>query len=152
MLKASTSHPPSSGKTISAEQIALVQESLRQVLPDADASGVMLYERIFALTPDTRGLFPSDIRPHASRLAAAVKAAVDGLDDFEVMAPFFVGLGGRHLRYGVCPRHFDAVGEAVLSTLEEKMGDSFTPQVGDAWAAAWGVIAAAIMRGMLGIF
>jgi nitric oxide dioxygenase len=138
--------------TITPEQVALVQESLRQVLPVSDAFGLILCERLFALAPDTRPLFPCDIRAHVSWLMASVEAAVDGLDDFEAVAPFLVRLGARHLRYGVCLHHLDAFGEAVLSTLEQKLGDSFTPQVRDAWAAAWAFIAAAMTRGMLGIF
>jgi nitric oxide dioxygenase len=148
---ASLSLQSSSGTAISPAQVALVQESFLQVLPVADAAGVMLYERIFALAPGTRALFGADIGPQASRLIAAIAAAVDGLDDFEEVAPFLVRLGARHMRYGVCPQHFDVAGAALLWTLEQKLGASFTPQVRDAWAAAWGVIAAALLRGMFGI-
>jgi hemoglobin-like flavoprotein len=56
------------------------------------------------------------------------------------------------MRYGVCLHHFDVVGPALLSTLEEGLGESFTLPVHDAWVAAWDVIAAAMVRGMLGIF
>jgi Globin len=83
----------SSGNVIGPELVALVQESFQHVLPVADAAGVMLYERIFALAPATRVLFAGDIRPHAARLMAAVGVAVDGLDDFEAVAPFLVRLG-----------------------------------------------------------
>ena len=89
--------------------------------------------------------------PNASRLMEAVKAAVDGLDDPEAAAPFLVRLGARHMRYGVCPDHFDVIGAALLSTLEQELGESFTPHVRDAWTAAWAVIATAMVRGLLAI-
>jgi len=60
---------------------------------------------------------------------AAVKTAVDGLDEIEHIAPFLVRLGARHVRYGVVPAHFDLVGEALLWTLEQGLGESFTPWV-----------------------
>src|SRR5436190_24228562 len=60
---------------ITPAQIELVQSSFLQVLPIADATGVLLYERIFTLAPATRTLFDADIRPQAARLMAAVKAA-----------------------------------------------------------------------------
>jgi nitric oxide dioxygenase len=151
MQTASLSRESSSGKAISPELVALVQESFQLLLPVADAAGVMLYERIFALAPATRVLFAGDIRPHAARLMAAVGAAVDGLDDFQAVAPFLVRLGARHMRYGVCPQHFEVAGSALLWTLRQNLGESFTPQVRDAWVVAWDVIAAALLRGMLGI-
>jgi nitric oxide dioxygenase len=149
---ASIAQASSSDRTLSREQVALVQESFHRVLRFADATGLMLYERIFALAPDARALFGADIRTQASRLMTALQVAVDGLDDFGAVATFLVRLGARHMRYGVCPHHFDVVGTALLWTLEQELGDTLTPQVRDAWVAAWNAIAGAILRGMLGIF
>ena len=52
------------------------------------------------------------------------------------------------MRYGVRPEHFDVVGAALLWTLEQGLGELFTPTVRDAWAAAWDVIADAMRTGM----
>jgi nitric oxide dioxygenase len=48
----------------------------------------------------------------------------------------------------VHPEHFDLVGEALLWTLEQGLGEAFTPEVHEAWAAAFGVIARAMLIGM----
>jgi hemoglobin-like flavoprotein len=142
-------HAVESGAPMITEaQIALVQSSFAHVLPIADAAGEMIYGRIFTLAPETRSLFDDDIAPQASRLMVAVKAAVDGLGNIEQIAPFLVKLGGRHVRYGVKPEHFDVGGEALLWTLEQGLGDLFTPDVRDAWAAAWDVVATAMVSGM----
>jgi nitric oxide dioxygenase len=133
---------------ITSEQVALVQSSFQKVLPIADVAGELLYGRIFALAPETRALFADDIRPQAKRLMAAVKLAVDGLDRLEEVAPYLVKLGGRHLRYGVRPEHFDVGGDALLWTLEQGLGDAFTPDVREAWAAAWNIVAGAMLAGM----
>ena len=79
---------------------------------------------------------------------AAVKTAVDGLADLDVVGPFLVRLGARHVRYGVQPEHFDVVGSALLWTLEQGLGELFTPEVREAWVAAWDVIAGAMREGM----
>ena len=133
---------------ITPAQVQLVQSSFQHVLPIADVAGLLFYERIFTLAPEARALFGDDIALQASRTMAAVKTAVDGLDDIEHVAPFLVRLGARHVRYGVVPAHFDLVGEALLWTLEQGLGESFTPEVHDAWAAAFGVIARAMLAGM----
>ncbi len=133
---------------ITDTQIALVQSSFRDVMPIADAAGLLFYERVFTLAPGTRALFDDDIAPQARKTMAAVKTAVDGLADLDVVGPFLARLGGRHVRYGVRLEHFDVVGEALLWTLEQGLGERFTPAVRDAWIAAWNVIAGAMRSGM----
>jgi nitric oxide dioxygenase len=133
---------------ITTAQIELVQSSFERVLPVADAAGELLYGRIFTLAPEARMLFDDDIRPQARRTMAAVKVAVDGLGRLDDVAPFLVKLGARHVRYGVRPEHFTVVGESLLWTLEQGLGEAFTPSVRDAWVAAWNVIADAMLTGM----
>jgi nitric oxide dioxygenase len=133
---------------ITATQIKLVQSSFEHVLPIAEQAGLLFYERVFSLAPGTRALFDDDIAPQAKRTMAAVKTAVDGLGNLDVVGPFLVRLGARHVRYGVRHEHFDVVGAALLWTLEQGLGERFTPAVRDAWAAAWDVIAGAMREGM----
>ena len=133
---------------ITDTQIALVQSSFRHVLPIAGTAGRLLYGRIFTLAPETRSLFDDDIGPQAERLMAAVKTAVDGLGRLDEVAPFLVRLGARHASYGVRPEHFDVGGAALLWTLEQGLGELFTPPVREAWGAAWNVIATAMVTGM----
>ena len=133
---------------ITKTQIALVQSSFRHVVPIADAAGLLFYERVFTLAPGSRALFDDDIAPQAKRTMAAVKTAVDGLADLDVVGPFLVRLGARHVRYGVQREHFDVVGSALLWTLEQGLGELFTPEVHEAWVAAWDVIAGAMRDGM----
>ena len=133
---------------ITDAQIALVQSSFRAVLPIAEAAGLLFYERVFTLAPGTRALFDDDIAPQARRTMAAVKTAVDGLEDLDTVAPFLIRLGERHVRYGVQMEHFDVIGAALLWTLEQGLGEGFTPDVRDAWVAAWNLIAGAMGEGM----
>jgi hemoglobin-like flavoprotein len=138
----------SAGAGITPAQVELVQSSFQHVLPIADVAGLLFYERIFTMAPEARALFGDDIALQASRTMAAVKTAVDGLDNVDQIAPFLVRLGARHVRYGVQPEHFDLVGGALLWTLEQGLGDAFTPEVHEAWSAAFGLIAQAMLIGM----
>ena len=133
---------------ITPAQVELVQSSFQHVLPIADVAGMLFYERIFTLAPEARALFGDDIALQASRTMAAVKTAVDGLGDIDHVAPFLVRLGARHVRYGVQPEHFALVGEALLWTLEQGLGEAYTPDVHEAWTATFGVIARAMLIGM----
>jgi hemoglobin-like flavoprotein len=133
---------------ITTAQIELVQSSFQQVLAIADAAGMLLYERIFFLAPESRALFDDDIAPQARRLMAAMKVAVDSLERPDEVAPFLLKLGARHVRYGVGPEHLAVVPDALVWTLEQGLGAAFTPDVRDAWVAAWNVMADAMATGM----
>jgi hemoglobin-like flavoprotein len=134
---------------ISDAQIALVQSSFQDVLPIADAAGMLLYERIFTLAPEVRGLFAEDIAPQARRTMGAVKFVVERLGQLDDAAAYLVKLGARHVNYGVEPEHFPVVGAALMWTLEQGLGAAFTADVRDAWAAAWEILAGAMVTGLL---
>jgi hemoglobin-like flavoprotein len=50
-------------------------------------------------------------------------------------------MGRRHKDYGVQPAHYGIVGTALLGTLEQGLGKTFTPEVKEAWAAAYDILA-----------
>jgi nitric oxide dioxygenase len=133
---------------ITNEQIALVQSSYDTLRPSSAVVGRLLYERIFTLAPGTRELFDEDITPQARRLMSAVTLAVDGLERLDELAPYLVKLGARHHGYGVTVDHFAVVAEALMWTLEQGLGEAFTPDVAAAWLAAWDVVAGAMMEGL----
>ena len=133
---------------ITPAQVQLVQSSFEHVLPIVDVAGMLFYERIFTLAPEARALFGDDIALQATRTMGALKIAVDGLGDIDQIVPFLVRLGARHVRYGVVPEHFDLVGGALLWTLEQGLGEVFTPEVRDAWAATFAVVAQTMLIGM----
>ena len=133
---------------ITPAQVQLVQSSFEHVLPIVDVAGMLFYERIFTLAPEARALFGDDIALQATRTMGALKTAVDGLGDIDQIVPFLVRLGARHVRYGVVPEHFDLVGGALLWTLEQGLGEAFTPEVRDAWAATFAVVAQTMLIGM----
>ena len=131
-----------------AEQVKLVRQSYELVVPIADVASDLIYQRIFELAPAARDLFPSDLRAQKHRLMSAIGAAVELLDRPEELAQVLGRLGARHVRYGVVAEHFPIVGEAVLWTLEQGLGEAFTPEVRDAWAAVYGAITDLMLAGM----
>ena len=68
-------------------------------------------------------------------------AAVKGLDRLDQLVPVVQDLGRRHATYGVTDAHYDTVGAALLWTLEMGLGKGFTPEMKDAWATVYGLLA-----------
>jgi hypothetical protein len=60
--------------------------------------------------------------------------AVDLLGpDIELLTEIILELGGKHVVYGVKASHYDPMGRALISTLQEILGDRFTQQQKDSW-------------------
>jgi len=123
------------------EQVKLVQSSFAAVLPIADEAGKLFYERLFALDPALRPLFKGDMTEQSRTLMRMIAVAVNGLDRLDTIAPALKALGVRHAGYGVRDGHYATVGDALLWTLERGLGESFTPDVAEAWSAAYSLLA-----------
>lgn len=123
------------------EQAILVKSSWQKVTPIADQAAQLFYGRLFELDPDLRSLFRGDMAEQGRKLMRMISTAVAALDRLEAVVPAVQQLGVRHVGYGVKDEHYDTVGAALLWTLEQGLGDAFTPAVKDAWATVYSVLA-----------
>ncbi len=122
-------------------QVALVQESFKLVVPIADVAADLFYNRLFEIDPSKRVMFQADMTDMKKKLVQTLVVVVTGLDRVEQLVPAVQALGRRHVGYGVVDADYDTVGAALLWTLEAGLGEAFTPDVHDAWAAAYGLLA-----------
>lgn len=126
------------------EQVTLVQDSFKKVVPIADTAADLFYDRLFAIAPDVRPMFPSDLREQKKKLIGMLATAVTNLHQVETILPAVESLGKRHVAYGVTAQHYAPVGAALLWTLEQGLGADFTPPVKDAWTQAYLTLAGAM--------
>jgi hemoglobin-like flavoprotein len=127
------------------QQIALVRESFAKVVPIREQAAALFYERLFAIDPGTRPLFRGDMKSQGAKLMAAIAAVVKSLDRIDTLLDDLRALARRHDAYGVRAEHYASVGAALLWTLEQGLGFGFTPEVRDAWAAAYGLLSSAMI-------
>jgi len=128
------------------KQIALVQESFARLLPIADEAGVMFYKRLFEIDPELETLFDIDIEEQGEKLMGALHVIIDGLSDLDFVVTQMKDLGRRHAGYGVKDKDYDTVGQALLWTLAQGLGESFTEETKTAWAAAYDFVATTMKR------
>ena len=121
-------------------EISLIRQSFAHVEPIADAAAHLFYSRLFELDDDLRPLFHSDLERQGRLLMKMIATAVDNLDNLETLLPVVQQLGARHRIYGVEPDHYDTVGAALLWTLEQGLGEHYTPEVENAWTNAYGLL------------
>jgi hemoglobin-like flavoprotein len=106
-----------------------------------DTAADLFYDRLFAIAPNLRRLFPVDMREQKRKLIQMIATAVGGLNNLDRLVPAVKALGARHSGYGVTAAHYELVGEALLWTLERGLGECFTPEVRSAWANVYGALA-----------
>ena len=129
------------------QQIAVVQESFRKVIPIAETAASIFYARLFELDPSLRKLFSGDMKRQGMMLMSMIAGAVRGLSDPNALIPVLTALGRRHVGYGVVDAHYTTVAEALLWTLEQGLGDDFTPETRAAWVAAYSLMASVMQQG-----
>lgn len=128
------------------EQVRLVQDSFAKVVPIAGKAADLFYDRLFAIAPDVRPLFPNDLTGQKTKLMQMIATAVANLHQVEKIIPAVEDLGRRHVAYGVTARHYEPVGAALLWTLEQGLGADFTPAVKAAWAETYMTVAGVMQK------
>lgn len=122
------------------DQVKLVQQSFAKVAPISETAAVLFYDRLFEIAPPVRAMFPADMTEQRKKLMAMLAAVVNGLANLDSILPAASALAKRHVGYGAKAEHYPVVGSALLWTLEKGLGEAWTPEVADAWKAAYGTL------------
>ena len=121
-----------------------------------EAAGVILFKHIFRIAPQALPLFSfgrvegaevndalfeqEDLKAHATKVVATVATAVGMLTKLDELVPILTSLGTKHVCYGVVPEHYAVVGEALIATLSDALGDAFDAETKSAWVAVYGIV------------
>jgi ferredoxin/hemoglobin-like flavoprotein/tRNA A-37 threonylcarbamoyl transferase component Bud32 len=117
-----------------SDVVFLVQSSFDLLEGQANAFATAFYDHLFQLHPAAAPLFENtDMTRQKKMLMDTIALAVRGLDDFGKIAPAVRELGERHVDYGATMRDYKFVGQALLDTLAQFLGDAFTPEAELAW-------------------
>jgi hemoglobin-like flavoprotein len=122
------------------DQVQLVQQSFAKVAPISETAAVLFYDRLFEVAPKVRAMFPTDMTEQRRKLMATLAVVVGGLGNLESVLPAASALAKRHVSYGAKAEHYPVVGAALLWTLEKGLGDGWTPEIAEAWTAAYGTL------------
>ena len=129
------------------QQKELVKQTWTMVVPIADTAAELFYGRLFELDPSVKPMFKHDMTEQGKKLMKTINIAVEALDDVEPLVPTLKQMGADHAGYGVVDRDYNVVGAALLWTLEQGLGEVFTDEVKNAWAAVYEVLANTMKSG-----
>jgi nitric oxide dioxygenase len=134
---------------LTKEQTALV----RATVPVLQAHGLVItklfYANMLAANPDLNNIFNSTDQVHMKQpaaLAHALFAYAAHIDDLGALSPAVELIANKHASLYVRPEHYGVVGEHLLAAMKEVLGDALTPELLDAWTAAYWQLASIFIK------
>jgi len=120
---------------------AALKASWGKVAAAGDDVPLYFYSHLFLSHPEVRSMFPIQMTAQREKLVAALGAVVSNVESLDDVVPLLEQLGRDHRRFAVVSEHYGAVGASLLATLKRFLGTSWTPELADTWAQAYGVVA-----------
>ena len=131
-----------------ALKVDLLEQSFEKVKPQANAFAGSFYDNLFADYPAAQPLFANtDVAEQSKKLLASLVFVVENLRKPGALTEALKGLGARHVKYGALPEHYPLVGNTLLKTFEQYLGNDWTPATQQAWVDAYGVITEVMLEG-----
>jgi hemoglobin-like flavoprotein len=125
-----------------------LETSFDLIAPRGDELVDVFYARLFDAAPAVKPLFAAtDLRRQKAMLLAALVLLRKSLRDLDAIVPKLRELGARHVRYGAEPAHYPVVGQVLIASMAEVAGAAWRPEYERAWAAAFDVVAGAMLEG-----
>ena len=128
-------------------------EKVKGLDPTYEATGVLLFKNIFEIAPQALDLFSfkdeedlyesAALKKHASGVMKAIEAAVN---DFGGIQTALKDLGARHVKRGILPEHYDVVGQAIIKTLEQGLGNGFSDYLRESWTKVYGMVKESMIK------
>jgi len=127
-------------------QILLVKNSWSYVVVNSEEAGLLFYKRLFEVAPSVEHMFTKDKKEQARKLMSMVTLIVTKLQKLDDVMNEIKNLAGRHGKYGARPEHYKVVGECLIWTLKQGLGDKWNKETEDAWIAVYRILADAMIK------
>ena len=124
------------------------KQLIKATIPTLKEHGQLLtthfYQRVFAHHPELKNVFnqanqQSGRQPMA--LASAVLAYAEHIDNPAVLVSALVRIGHKHTSLDIRPEQYPVVGHHLLASISEVLGEAATPELLNAWGAAYNQLA-----------
>src|SRR5436305_12624923 len=121
--------------------VRLIRDSWAKAEPCLPEVTQFFYGMLFTLAPATRDFFPINMEVQRNRMVRALVHVVQMVDQPDDLVPFLRQLGRDHRKFGVVPKHYQAIGTALLAAMKTQLGAHWTAVVEQARAAPLTIIA-----------
>ncbi len=108
--------------------------------------GGLFYGRLFDIAPEVRSMFRGEIPEQSKKLISMIGYVISKLDKLEDIIGEVGKLAQRHNSYGVKPEHYAIVGDALIWTLEQGLGEHWNKNARSAWIECYTILSEAMIN------
>jgi len=130
---------------LSDDQLALIRQSFDILRRDLAPSSTFFYDDLFTRAPELRSLFRDDLAGQGMKFMSTLAVIIDNLHTPDALAARYSDLGALHKRLGVTAEMFAPMGEALVATIHNALGERDTIEIDAAWRVAFADMAAALL-------
>ncbi|KAI1492223.1 flavohemo protein [Biscogniauxia mediterranea] len=129
---------------LTPSQIATVKATAPVLKEHGTTITKLFYDNIISDVPELKNIFnltnqASGAQPRA--LAAAVCAYATYVDDLAQLESAVELIAHKHASLNIQPEHYPLVGKYLLNAVAKVLGDACTPEIAEAWTAAYAALA-----------
>lgn len=144
---------------LSDDEKKQIRDSWRLVVPIKETAADLFYRRLFELKPEYRALFPTEMSAQKRKLVVMLSFIVKSLDwpesawrddvaETDDLFLVVLAMGRRHgSLYRVPAESYRLVGEALIWTLDQGLGEAFRPETRKAWLHVYQLVSQTMLLG-----
>jgi nitric oxide dioxygenase len=124
--------------------IAIVKSTAPVLQEHGETLTKHFYKRMFKHNPEVAPFFNPAHQTAGKQqraLAGAIAAYAANIDNLEVLGGAVELIAQKHASLMIKPEHYPIVGENLLASIREVLGEAATDDIINAWAAAYGFLA-----------
>jgi nitric oxide dioxygenase len=129
---------------LTAEQIAIVKSTAPVLKEHGNDITAVFYQHLLSENPSLKNMFSlrnQQTGAQQKALANAVLGYATYVDDLPKLKHAVERIAHKHASLFVTPAQYDVVGAYLMRAIGEVLGDALTPEVAEAWTAAYGALA-----------
>jgi len=120
----------------------LLEESFAALAPRGAELAEQLYVRLFEQYPELTPMFEGiSIKGQQKKMLASLVLLVQNLHKPEVLKDYLMGLGARHVHYGVTAEQYPMMAKTLLGVMAEFAGELWTAEVEQVWTNTLNTVA-----------
>lgn len=134
--------PPSAPLTPS--QMATIKATVPVLQANGETITKLMYNNMIEAHPELHNVFSSTSQTTGRQpraLARAVLAYAMYIDDLPKLGHAVERIAQKHASLFIQPEQYDIVATYLMGAIGQVLGDAATPEIVDAWTAAYGVLA-----------
>ena len=131
---------------MTSDAVAEIRASYAAVAAKPRQLASRFYHEMFAMAPNLRPLFPTDLTALQGHFEAALALVVRNLDEMNALRESLRDLGAQHVHWGARPEDYVTAREALIAAIRT-LAPAWSMALEDHWRAAITAIVVPMLEG-----